>query len=173
VWIKTVAASRCDCIFIEKAKNIIAKNKAIGCNSSKDTIIRQYKTIIKTLTDTSALAQEHARQQSERDVVEGLIRRLIAENAQVGLDLDEYTRREADLVARYDTAKTAMTDTEAQIQERKNRRTKLAAFIRTLEKQDGLITTFDERLWNATVESVTVYLRERIVFTFRGGMVKK
>lgn len=125
--------------------------------TSKDVIIRQYRDIIKTLTDTSVIEQEYAKQQNEYDVIEGLIRRLIAENSQVGLDPDVYARREAGLVARYDAVKAAMTDIEAQIQERKNRRTKLAAFIRTLEKQNGLITVFDEWLWIATVESVTVY----------------
>lgn len=138
--------------------------------SSKDAIIRQYRGIIKTLTDTSALELEHTRQQNEYDVVEGLIRRLIAENAQVGLDPDDYTRREAELLARYDAAKASMTSIEAQIQERKSRRTKLATFIRALEKQDGLITEFDERLWNATLESVTVYEQDRIVFTIKGGL---
>lgn len=124
--------------------------------------------IIKTLTDTSALEQEHAKQQNEYDVVEGLIRRLIAENAQVGLDPEEYTRREAELLTRYDAAKSAMTDIEAQIQERKNRRTKLAVFIRALEKQNGLIAEFDEQLWNTTVESVTVFENGKLDFNFKG-----
>ena len=137
--------------------------------SSKETIIRQYKTIIKTLTNTSILEQEHAKQQSERDIAEGLIRRLIAENARVGLDADDYTRREAELLARYDAAKSTMADIETQIQERKNRRTKLAAFIRVLEKQARLIAAFDEHLWNATVESVTVYSKELKVFVFKGA----
>jgi site-specific DNA recombinase len=134
---------------------------------SKDAIIRQYKTIIKTLTDTSALEQERAKQQSEHDVVEGLIRRLIAKNAQVGLAPEDYTQREAEVIAQNDAAKAAMTDIEAQIQKHKNCCTKLAAFIRTLEKQDGLMTTFDEKLWNATVESVTVYSKELMVFVFK------
>jgi site-specific DNA recombinase len=136
--------------------------------SSKDTIIQQYRTIIKTLTDTSSLDLEYTKQQSEHDVVEGLIRRLINENAQIGLDPEDYARRETDLVGRYESAKTAITDVEAQIQERKNHRTKLTAFVKALEKQDGLITAFDEQLWNATVESVTVYEKEKIVFAFRG-----
>lgn len=138
--------------------------------SSKDVIIKQYKSIIKTLSDISALEQEHAKQQSEYDVVEGFIRRLIAENAQVGLDPEDYTRREDELLARYNASKSAMTDIETQIQERKNRHTKLTAFIRALEKQDGLITTFDEQLWNTTVESVTIYKQDRIVFTIKGGL---
>jgi hypothetical protein len=131
-------------------------------------IIRQYRAIIKTLTDTSALDQEHTRQQNEYDVVEGVIRRLIAENAQVGLDPDEYTRREAELMAQYDSVKNTMTDIETQIREHINRHMQLAAFIRGLEKQDELIAEFDEQLWNATVESVTVYSKERIEFAFRG-----
>ena len=89
--------------------------------SSKDVIIRQYRDIIKTLTDISALEREYTKQQNEHDVVEGLIRRLIAENAQVGLDPDEYARREEELLARYDAAKSAKTDIEDQIQERKSR----------------------------------------------------
>jgi len=138
--------------------------------SSKETIIRQYKTIIKTLTDTSTLEQEHAKQQNEYDVVEGLIRRLIAENAQVGLAPEDYSQREAELLARYDAARSAMIDIETQIQERKNRRSKLTAFIRALEKQNGLITEFDEQLWNATVESVTVHGKDRIEFGFQNQM---
>ncbi len=139
----------------------------------EDTIIRQYRGIIKTLTDTSALEQEHTKQQNEYDVVEGLIRRLIAENAQVGLDPDDYLRREAELLTRYDAAKSAMTDIETQIQERKNRRTKLTAFIQALEKQNGLINTFDEQLWSMTVESVTMYDMDRMEFAFKGGIVGK
>ncbi|MDD3881738.1 MAG: recombinase family protein [Eubacteriales bacterium] len=138
--------------------------------TSKDTIIKQYRAIIKALTDTSALEQEHAKQQNEYDVVEGLIRRLISENAQVGLDPDEYARRETELLARYDAEKAAMTDIETQIQECKTRRTKLATFIRALEKQDGLIAEFDVRLWNVTVESVTVYEKNMMEFAFRGAI---
>jgi site-specific DNA recombinase len=96
-----------------------------------------------------------------------LIRRLIAENAQVGLNPDNYAQRETDLVGRYESAKTAMTDVEVRIQERKNRRTKLTAFIRALEKQDGLIVEFNKWLWNATVESVTVYEKSRMIFSFK------
>jgi hypothetical protein len=52
-------------------------------------------------------------------VVEGLIRRLISENAQVGFDSYEYARCEAALVDRYDAAKDSMTDIKTQIQGRK------------------------------------------------------
>jgi len=110
----------------------------------------------------------YAKQQNEYDVTEGLFRRLIAENAQTGLDPNDYTQRQEELLTRYNTAKSAMTDIETQIQERKSRGMKLVTFIRALEKQDGLIAEFDEQLWNVIVESVTVHKKERMEFVFKG-----
>jgi|GEM_PF-2431203 len=107
-------------------------------------------------------------QQNEYDVVEGLIRRLIAENAQVGFEPDDYARREEELLAQYDAAKSAMIDIKAKIQEHKSRRMKLTVFIRALEKQDGFITEFDEQLWNVMVESLAVYWMNEMIFTFKG-----
>ena len=83
-------------------------------------------------------------------------------------DPEDYARREEELLARYDAAKSVMTDIETQIQERKNRRTKLAAFIRALEKQNGLIADFDEQLWNTMVESVTVFKEGKIEVALKG-----
>lgn len=99
-----------------------------------------------------------------------MIRRLISENAQIGLDPEDYTRREEEYLARYNAVKSAMANIETQIQNRKNSSTKLAAFIRAVEKQNVLITKFDEKLWSAAVVSVTVYSKERIVFSFKGSV---
>ena len=45
----------------------------------------------------------------------------------------------------------------------------IAAFLDELEKQEHLITDFDTGLWNAVIESVTIYSKENIVFKFKGG----
>ncbi|MPM71297.1 hypothetical protein SDC9_118261 [bioreactor metagenome] len=42
-------------------------------------------------------------------------------------------------------------------------------FIRVLEHNDGLQVDFDEGLWNATVEAVTVQADENMVFRWRNG----
>ena len=54
--------------------------------------------------------------------------------------------------------------------ERSARRENIEVFIRTLENSDGLITKFDEDLWIATVEFVTVHTGHDITFTFKDGM---
>ena len=43
-------------------------------------------------------------------------------------------------------------------------------FIRMLEHMDGLLTEFDEGLWNATVEAVTVQVDGSIAFKWKNGM---
>ncbi|MPN58365.1 hypothetical protein SDC9_206069 [bioreactor metagenome] len=43
-------------------------------------------------------------------------------------------------------------------------------FIRMLEHADGLLTEFDEGLWNATLETVTIQLDGRMAFRWRNGM---
>lgn len=53
--------------------------------------------------------------------------------------------------------------------ERKQRRQKMLEFIRILEQADGLLTEFDEGLWNATVESVMVQVDGSIEFRWRNG----
>ncbi|MPM73723.1 hypothetical protein SDC9_120705 [bioreactor metagenome] len=39
-----------------------------------------------------------------------------------------------------------------------------------LEQTDGLLTEFDEGLWNATIETATVRHDGNIVFRWRNGM---
>ena len=42
-------------------------------------------------------------------------------------------------------------------------------FIRMLEHADGLLIEFDEGLWNATVETVTVQADRSMVFRWKNG----
>ncbi len=59
--------------------------------------------------------------------------------------------------------------TETEIANRNLRKNMIAAFLDELEKQEHLITDFDTGLWNAVIESMTIYSKEHIVFKFKGG----
>ena len=43
-------------------------------------------------------------------------------------------------------------------------------FIKSVENLPEIITRFDEALWGSLVEKVTVYSKDRIVFTMTSGM---
>ena len=44
-------------------------------------------------------------------------------------------------------------------------------FIGKLEEQEGIITGFDEEIWNATIDRVAVDLEERIKIYFKDGKI--
>lgn len=135
---------------------------------NKDEILDGYHCIIQTLTDTSALYAEAEKLQSECDVVLELMRKCVEENAHIALDQEEYERRYGVLAARYEDVKKRLESANEQRLDRKDKYMKLMAFIDSL-KRSNLLTEFDEELWNAAVDLVTVYSEQTLVFTFKDG----
>ena len=93
----------------------------------------------------------------------------LAENSRVALDQDEYEKRYAELTARYEKAKAKYDDIAEQIESKKARRELFKGFIRTLEKQDGLICEFDAGIWSSLVQEVVVKAKDDIRFKFKNG----
>ena len=150
-----------------KAAFVKAINQMV---SSKAALLREYRQIIAQLTDTAVPEGELARQREEHEVVEGLLRRLIADNAHKAMDQEEYTRRETALQDRYEAAQREIAALEKQCNAQKVRSEQLSAFLDGIKKQRDFLTEFDEHLWRMTVESVTIHSRERMVFRFKGGV---
>ena len=93
----------------------------------------------------------------------------IAENSRVALDQDEYEKRYAELTARYEKAKAKYDDIAEQIESKKAKRELFKGFIRTLEKQDGLMEDFDAGIWSSLVQEVIVKTKDDIRFIFKNG----
>ena len=91
----------------------------------------------------------------------------------IALDQDEYEKRYAELTARYEKAKAKYDDIAEQIESKKAKRELFKGFIRTLEKQDGLIEEFDAGIWSSLVDHVTVTDKDNIVFSFKNGLETK
>ena len=136
----------------------------------KDDLISEYRQIILRLTDHAALDFEAKLQTEEVDVLTELIRKCVAENATTPQDQKVYAERYMGLKARYEVATQRLKLIEDQRTERKQRRQKMLGFIRMLENSDELLTEFDEELWNATVEAVTVQVDGSIAFKWKNGM---
>ena len=95
----------------------------------------------------------------------------------------------ASLVERYEKAKARFDEVTEAIAQRSAKGERLAGFIRTLEAQDepagakaahpvpapapahpcASVAEFDERLWCAMVDYVTVDVGERLTVVFRDG----
>ena len=135
-------------------------------------LAEDYEEIIAALTDTSAQDKKAAALAEECDVVLELVRKCVEENTRSAQDQDEYHRRHEGLLNRYENVKNRLDAVNDEIKSRKTKRESMAWFIADLEARGGTITEFDEPLWYATVETVTVN-ETTAAFTFKYGSVVK
>ncbi|MBO6292464.1 MAG: hypothetical protein J6N51_09425 [Selenomonas sp.] len=85
------------------------------------------------------------------------------------LDQGEYQKRYNGLVERYEKAKARFDVVTEAIAQRSAKGERLAGVIRTLEAQGEPVAEFDERLWGAMVDYVTVGVDKRLTVVFRDG----
>ncbi|MCL1882238.1 MAG: recombinase family protein [Defluviitaleaceae bacterium] len=139
---------------------------------NKARIIADHTEIIKALTDTSTADHESDALREECRVVAEMIQQCVNENARIAQDQTEYQKRYAALHDRYDAAKTQLDKIASDRQERATKREIILRFLADLEQQNGTLTEFDEQLWYATVESITVHSESNIAITFKNGGVE-
>lgn len=136
----------------------------------KDRIIEDFDAIIGALMDTTALDKESTRLRDECAVVMELIRKCVDENAHSAMDQDEYQERYNGLVGRYETAKQRLDAVSDEKQMRSVKRESISRFLTDLRQRDGIIEAFDEELWYATVDIVTVDSGSNLTFSFKSGI---
>ena len=149
-----------------KAAFVSAYNQLV---SEKADIIANVEIIRRTLCVTDELQEEKSKLEEEMAVLVEMTQNIMAENARVAQDQDEYQKRYDGLVNWYDTAKARYDEVVADISEKEAQGERLANFIRVLKKQDGVIREFDSSLWGCMVEYVIVDRDKTIVVIFKDG----
>lgn len=147
-----------------KAAFVSAYNQLV---TEKKEIIANAEIIRRTLCVTDALQEEKSKLMGEMAVLVEMTQNIVAENARVAQDQDEYKKRYDGLVRRYDEAKARYDEVIAAISAKEAQSERLANFIKTLKAQDGTISDFDGSLWGGMVEFVTVGRDKQITVTFR------
>lgn len=89
---------------------------------------------------------------------------LIAENARVAQNQDDYNRRYDEMVSRFEATKAERDALAAEIRQRDIRRREFERFITTLESLPDEVTDFSEDLWGSLVEYLTVYTKDDLKF---------
>lgn len=136
--------------------------------SEKKEIIANAEIIRKTLCTTDTMLAEKQRLEDEILVLVEMTQNLVAENARVAQDQEEYQKRYDSLVLRYETAKKNYDELAAKIEQKEAHSERIQRFIKVLKEQDGTITEFDDALWGSMVEFVTIGKASRSV-TFKDG----
>lgn len=136
--------------------------------SEKKEIIANAEIIRKTLCTTDTMLAEKQGLEDEILVLVEMTQNLVAENARVAQDQEEYQKRYDSLVQRYETAKKKYDELTEKIEQKEARGERIQRFIKVLKEQDGIITEFDDALWVSMVDFVTISKECRSV-TFKDG----
>lgn len=124
--------------------------------------------VVLILADTTELDAQRIEAKQRVDELLAIMQQAIRENAQTAQDQTEYDLRFDHMTTRYQEAGNNLRDIEDRLLERNARRDVLLAYMEALKRQ-GTLAEFDEGLWNATVETVTVGSDGALVFRWKDG----
>ena len=98
-----------------------------------------------------------------------MLRLRIAENAANTITEETYRTTHAELCNRFEETEAKLTSLQKQRDRIKADAIVIGGMMFELGELDTLPVDFDEKLWNGTIDHVTVYADERVVFCFKDG----
>lgn len=137
--------------------------------ANRDNLIEDCRLAQTVLCDTAAIDGELAELRREIEVVTELTRKAIYENARTTVDQTEWSERNNSYLERHRKATEQTLELETAKRERLAKSKTLDIFIRDIESRPLAITEFDEGLWLAVIDRVTVATDGTMTFTFRNG----
>lgn len=136
---------------------------------NKDAIIKNYRSIIKQLTDCQDLKDELIKVDDECNAIEIMVENFVGENTRVAMDQEEYKRRYNAYADNYEKLRNRHMELTAKINSQEARKNQIHAFLSTLAEQDQLLTEFDETLWRCTMTEMVVHSSDELTFRFKDG----
>lgn len=121
------------------------------------------------LCDTTAIDIELAELQNEIEVVTELSRKAIFENARTAVNQAEWNEKNNNYLERHKKATERMDELDAAKRERIGKGKIIDGFIRDIKNCPLAISEFDEKLWLATIDHVSVCHNSNMAFMFKNG----
>ena len=135
--------------------------------SNKEQHIVRIEKMLTTLADTSSVEKQLDESQNRHADLMDSLRRYMEENTRQIQNQEEYNRRFSEQDAECKRAEEQITQLKEEILAQSGKREQARRCLEELRKCGDAIEKFDLDLWNAMVESVTVYADKRLVFLFR------
>ena len=149
-----------------KARFLVAFNKLMA---NRDGLIEDCRLAQAAISDTAAIDAELAELRREIEVVTELSRKAIYENARTAQNQSDFNERNDGYLERHRVASERIDELEAAKRERVAKGKTLDRFIADIQKRPLALTEFDEAVWLATVDKVTVATDGTMTFIFRNG----
>lgn len=137
--------------------------------SDRDGAIDRLRYAQKVLTDTDFIDADIANLEEELSAVAAMLRVCIEQNAANTVTEESYRAAHDDLCSRYKEIQTKLATLQKQRDKMNADAITIGGMMFELGELDDLPLTFNEKLWQGTVDHVTVYADERVVFRFKDG----
>lgn len=136
----------------------------------REVLLETCRMIHDEYLNTDAIDAECATLNDEIEIVSGLTKKLIAENATTAIPQDEYNRKYDALVERYHAAQDRLDELQKLRITRSFQADVLECFMFEIKAIDTTLPLeFTDRFWNNLIDRVTVYHDGRMVFRFKNG----
>lgn len=140
-----------------------------GLLVDRTALLEDGRLIRRELLDFSAIDTEIDDILRELDVVAGMIKHLVDENATQAKSQEIYLGQYNSLVERYENLQSRYDTLQQQKERQLIQADAIGGCLFALEELDLLQITFSEALWNTVIDHVTVYADARLVFHFKNG----
>ena len=137
--------------------------------SDRSRIIGDLEAVKEGLCNEADLIEKQEKLAAEMEVLEGLMHKAILVNAETEQDQEEYSKRYDAYAAKHEKLKKQYGDAQAEREARRNKAQILDGMIESLRSAETAVTDFDGKLWNATVDHITVNRDGSLVFMMRDG----
>ncbi len=137
--------------------------------SDRDAAIDRLRCAQRTLTDTDFIDADIQALKEDLTTITGMLRLCIEENAANTTSEDAYRTAHADLCRRFEETEARLTSLQKQRDRMKADAIAIGGMMFELGELDTLPVDFDEKLWQGTIDHVTVHADERVVFHFKDG----
>lgn len=138
--------------------------------ADRESVLANCKLMYETLADFSALDDKVRELTEEIKFVSDMSAALIKQHASQAESEEEYEKRRAVLVERYERAQGELDQTKVERQMRMDQRKKIKRFMETMKKQPLVQPEWDEYLWSRIVESITLHSDKRVEVCFVPGV---
>ena len=135
----------------------------------KMAVIEACRVMQDTLTDTIVIDAEIERVMADQADAITLLKKHVDENMRTAQDQEAFWRRYEEYETRLNALTEKLDALKATRLERTQRVEIIGAFMFELYEREGIIESFDEKLWITCVDSVTVYHTGDMVFKLKNG----
>lgn len=151
-----------------KSRFVAAVNELL---TFRKEVIENCEMVRATFTDCSGIEEQLESLLREIEVVTELTQKCVDENARTAQNQNDYTARYNEYCERYNSLVTQVAELQKQRELRLARADGFDFFIRTFKKLGGVVTEFDDRMWQTMLDTVTVFPDGHLEFRFNNGMV--